>query len=73
MAEQSNDQVQPRMTQRKLGRGCPICGAPPSGGCRPFCSQRCADVDLARWLKESYRVPGEPADRAGESEKPEPD
>lgn len=24
---------------------------------RPFCSKRCADVDLGRWLKESYRVP----------------
>jgi hypothetical protein len=27
---------------------------------RPFCSPRCADVDLGRWLSEQYRVPGPP-------------
>jgi endogenous inhibitor of DNA gyrase (YacG/DUF329 family) len=27
---------------------------------RPFCSRRCADVDLAHWLRGSYRIPGEP-------------
>jgi hypothetical protein len=26
---------------------------------QPFCSKRCADVDLGRWLGETYRVPGE--------------
>jgi endogenous inhibitor of DNA gyrase (YacG/DUF329 family) len=24
---------------------------------RPFCSKRCADVDLARWFSGSYAVP----------------
>ncbi len=36
---------------------CPICGKPPSDAHKPFCSKRCADIDLGRWLKEGYRVP----------------
>lgn len=36
---------------------CPICGKPTTSGYRPFCSRRCADVDLGRWLTEGYRVP----------------
>lgn len=44
---------------------CPICGRPTTAAARPFCSSRCADVDLARWLNEAYRVPvsDEDADR----------
>ena len=42
---------------------CPICRKPVVDKFRPFCSKRCADVDLGRWLKESYRVPSdEPPD-----------
>lgn len=33
---------------------------------RPFCSKRCADVDLAKWLKGSYAIPGLPSDQADE-------
>jgi len=36
---------------------CPICGKPASPVEAPFCSRRCADVDLGRWLTGSYRVP----------------
>ncbi len=36
---------------------CPICNKPSDPKYRPFCSRRCADVDLGRWLNESYRVP----------------
>jgi endogenous inhibitor of DNA gyrase (YacG/DUF329 family) len=36
---------------------CPICGKPASEASRPFCSERCRDVDLNRWLSDSYRVP----------------
>ena len=43
---------------RKKGN-CPICGAARQAKYRPFCSARCADIDLGRWVKESYRVPGE--------------
>ena len=35
---------------------CPICGKPPMARHQPFCSARCANIDLGRWLKESYRV-----------------
>ncbi len=44
--------------ERKAGdRRCPICGAPASPAVRPFCSRRCADLDLGRWLKGQYRIP----------------
>lgn len=36
---------------------CPICGKPTSPDYRPFCSKRCADVDLQRWLRGAYAVP----------------
>ena len=35
---------------------CPICGKPPHPEMAPFCSSRCADVDLHRWLGGVYRV-----------------
>ena len=35
---------------------CPICGKLPAPQFKPFCSKRCADIDLGRWLKEGYRV-----------------
>lgn len=37
---------------------CPICHKPSDPKYRPFCSRRCADVDLARWLNGSYVIPG---------------
>lgn len=38
---------------------CPICGKPsaPESGFAPFCSARCKDVDLNRWLKGAYAIP----------------
>ncbi|WP_374471572.1 DNA gyrase inhibitor YacG [Phenylobacterium sp.] len=36
---------------------CPICGKPAVAEYRPFCSRRCADVDLQRWLSGVYAVP----------------
>ena len=42
---------------------CPICGKPTEQAFRPFCSRRCADVDLARWLRGDYAIPvDDPAD-----------
>ena len=38
---------------------CPLCGRPGDPKFRPFCSQRCADVDLARWFSGTYRIAGE--------------
>jgi uncharacterized protein len=42
---------------------CPICGKPPVEAFKPFCSKRCADVDLNRWLTGNYVIPArdEPA------------
>lgn len=40
---------------------CPICSRPEVPAYRPFCSRRCADVDLARWLNGSYALPSEEA------------
>jgi len=37
--------------------GCPICGRPSDRRHRPFCSRRCGDLDLHRWLGEGYRIP----------------
>ena len=37
---------------------CPICGKPTVAEFRAFCSRRCADVDLNRWLSGVYAVPG---------------
>jgi endogenous inhibitor of DNA gyrase (YacG/DUF329 family) len=39
---------------------CPICGKSAVDEFRPFCSKRCADVDLNRWLSGVYAVPGDP-------------
>ena len=45
---------------------CPICGKPVSldspqaARLRPFCSKRCADVDLGRWFGGAYAIPGPP-------------
>jgi uncharacterized protein len=39
---------------------CPICQKPSDPAYRPFCSRRCADVDLGRWLKGSYVIAGPP-------------
>jgi endogenous inhibitor of DNA gyrase (YacG/DUF329 family) len=36
---------------------CPICGKPAIEASRPFCSERCRDVDLNRWLSNSYTIP----------------
>jgi len=42
---------------------CPICKKVSVARFRPFCSERCADLDLGRWLKGSYAVPtDEPPD-----------
>jgi len=38
-------------------RPCPICGKPADQSFHPFCSRRCADVDLNRWLGEIYTAP----------------
>jgi len=43
-------------------RPCPICGKPAAVETRPFCSKRCADIDLHRWLGGTYAIPAEDKD-----------
>lgn len=38
---------------------CSVCGKPVEHRYRPFCSKRCADLDLHRWLSGSYTIPGD--------------
>lgn len=49
---------------------CPICGRPALAELRPFCSKRCADEDLRRWLTGAYVLPqaDDEAERAGDDE-----
>jgi uncharacterized protein len=47
---------------------CPICDKPAEQKYAPFCSKRCADVDLSRWLKGGYAIPGRPADEEDEAD-----
>ena len=52
-------------------RRCPMCGRPPVTSYRPFCSRRCADADLGRWLRGDYRIATDDeaeADGPGEDE-----
>jgi len=50
------------MTVPEPTKRCPICRKPADPRFRPFCSQRCADIDLGRWFTEGYAVPEQPPD-----------
>jgi endogenous inhibitor of DNA gyrase (YacG/DUF329 family) len=52
-------------------KNCPICKKPSVDKYRPFCSSRCADVDLGRWFKESYAAPAEEDPELPDEETPE--
>jgi endogenous inhibitor of DNA gyrase (YacG/DUF329 family) len=53
-------------------RPCPICEKPAVAEYRPFCSRRCADVDLQRWLTGRYALGGEEEDEdTGRVSRPE--
>lgn len=47
--------VPPPLRAVRIAAKCPVCGKPGDLEYRPFCSKRCADIDLGRWLKEGYR------------------
>jgi len=61
------------MSDEPKPKPCPICGKPAAGRHKPFCSQRCATIDLARWITGSYRVPTDdvPEDAAQRGEENE--
>ena len=52
---------------------CPICGRPTAVAFRPFCSRRCADRDLQRWLSGRYVIPAVEDEREGEAPPPPDD
>lgn len=47
---------------------CPICSKDTHPDYRPFCSRRCADVDLARWLTGAYAIPSDDPEDLQEAE-----
>lgn len=49
---------------------CPICGKPAVERHRPFCSHRCALIDLGRWLGGNYRVPARENNEEEEDQPP---
>jgi len=49
-------------------KACPICGKPAVAKSAPFCSPRCADVDLNRWLKGTYAIPAVESDEDEEGD-----
>lgn len=57
MSSEPQNSTQPiRLRPR---RDCPICKSPSKQKYHPFCSGRCADVDLHRWLGGAYAIPAE--------------
>ncbi len=51
---------------------CPICKKAAALAYRPFCSKRCADLDLGRWLGGTYAIPAGPAEDDEDEEQPRP-
>ena len=57
---------------------CPVCAKPleyagVAARFAPFCSRRCADLDLGRWLKGGYAIPGAPDEPESASQAPAQD
>jgi endogenous inhibitor of DNA gyrase (YacG/DUF329 family) len=50
-------------------RVCPICRKPATARHAPFCSRRCSDIDLARWLDGRYVIEGGDSATPGEDER----
>jgi hypothetical protein len=53
---------------------CPVCSKPRALAYKPFCSKRCADVDLSRWLGGRYAIPAQEEDEGdgASSDRPDP-
>jgi endogenous inhibitor of DNA gyrase (YacG/DUF329 family) len=47
---------------------CPICKKPTVFKYRPFCSKRCADIDLAHWFRGDYSIEGDETEEGKEEE-----
>ena len=49
-------------TVKTGGQKCPLCSKPTEHAFRPFCSKRCQQVDLGRWISGKYAIEGDPVD-----------
>ena len=58
-----------KVTPLRSKRACPECGKPSARDTYPFCSVRCKEVDLNRWLSGSYVIPSR--DDEEDDDKPE--
>ncbi|MDO6964375.1 DNA gyrase inhibitor YacG [Rhizobium alvei] len=57
----------------RKARPCPECGRPSTRESYPFCSERCRNLDLSRWLKGSYAIPVADDEALAESESVRPE
>lgn len=64
------DELRQAEATKQKSSECPVCGRPADTVLRPFCSKRCADVDLHRWLSGGYRIPVQDEPDDPESEEP---
>lgn len=60
MAQRQDQRAPASVAAASPRKACAICGKPRDPHYDPFCSKRCADVDLHRWLSGAYVVPGGP-------------
>src|ERR1700743_2230505 len=64
-----------KKSHSKEGRsdaGCPMCGKAVVARFSPFCSARCTDLDLGRWLKGGYVIPAAPDESEAPADRPGP-
>ncbi|MEP1931469.1 MAG: DNA gyrase inhibitor YacG [Roseibium sp.] len=61
---------EPQIPERRM-RPCPICSKLSTPGDYPFCSDRCAKVDLNRWFSGNYSIPVVETDDIDESNFPD--
>ncbi|QTN98173.1 DNA gyrase inhibitor YacG [Brucella sp. 458] len=57
-----------KVTPLRPTRPCPECGKPSTREAYPFCSPRCKNIDLNRWLSGSYVIPGKPLGEEDEND-----
>ena len=55
--KEQNQQSETAESAAKPLPKCPTCGAPADAKARPFCSSRCADIDLGNWFQGKYAIP----------------
>jgi endogenous inhibitor of DNA gyrase (YacG/DUF329 family) len=62
-----------KVTRLRPTRPCPICGKPSVQAFHPFCSARCADIDLNRWLSNAYAIPAEDTEKPDDKQNDDED